>query len=217
MTAKSSLCKSLLILAIFTSSLFQAKHTREFEILMSSEREGFFFGLNNNDGNGIITNPFADRIIGANYVLNGLIFPQGTISKQQEDFNKDKHGNNLPREIGNFYCEAIVTKDLAFTPMGFPREGTVAELVTWEFYFRKKCGRQENTIIVKGRVNAGVLEPDREDRNPVGFKAKDLAVVGATGCNFAMPNVLEKARAYLSPTGQILLLVKFKNQIEYED
>jgi len=208
---------SLFIAIVAISMLSHARSTKEIQVLISPQQEGFFFGLNNGDGNGIITDPFAERSFGSSYILNGFIFPQGTISKNQENFNVDRHGNELPREIGTFYAIANVTEDLAFTPQGFPDQGTVVELVTWQFDFRKECNHSENTIIAMGKVEAGEIESDRDNRNPIGFRAEDIPVVSTTGCNFAVPNTIVSAKAYLSPEGQMLLVVKFKHDIEYKD
>jgi hypothetical protein len=216
MTAALSLRKSLLVMAMFASVLSQARTHREFDILISPEQDGFFFFMNDNSGNGMIENPFANRVAGANYILNGEIFEKGTISKHQENFNEDRHGRNLPKPIGTFFCIANVTEDLAFTSQGFPEKGSVAELVTWEFVFRKSCDG-ENMVVAMGPVYAGEVESDESDENPVGFRAEGLPVVGTSGCNFAVPNTIEKAKAYLSPTGQILLVVRFQHSIEYQD
>jgi hypothetical protein len=215
MITKLSVYKSLLLIVLFLPSLSQAKDAREFDILVSPEREDFFFYMN--VGGELVENPFAPRPAGANYILNGEIYPKGTISKHQENFNFDRHGRELRHPIGTFFCIANVTENLAFDPMGFPEQGSLAELVTWEFHFRKECDGQSNTVVAIGSVQAGTIESNKEGQNPVGFRAQDLAVVGTTGCNYAIPNVLEKAKAYLSPTGQILLVVKFKNEIQYRE
>src|SRR5436190_23739360 len=88
-----------------------AKETKKLQIVVNPF--GFSFFLNVGEG-GIITDQAAPRPAGSSFLISGLIFPSGTMSKNQSSFLVDKHGNPLTEEnsLGRFQTFEKMLVDL---------------------------------------------------------------------------------------------------------
>jgi hypothetical protein len=190
----------------------KVKKTKKLQLLVVPSDPSFMFALN--AGNGIITNPNTPRPQGSYYATTALIFPGGTVGKNQSDFSVDKHGNpiNFNDNLGVAYVKDTMIRGLVFTNV--PPVGTLIEQAAWSFHFKHSCDGG-NDIYAMGLAKVGNFPAQS------GKSIYDLAfgVTGGSGCNRTIDKNSFKAKVYLSQTGPVVSLVKvkFKKEIEYKN
>jgi hypothetical protein len=93
--------------------------------------------------------------------LNGLIFRAGTINVTQANYTVDTHGAALTaaNSMGEWQCVGNVLVDLLNLP-NVPPQPTIAELITWTFFFKHSTKTDPNDIFSSGAVTTGVLAPN---------------------------------------------------------
>src|SRR5437762_12543288 len=115
---RASLVAAVIFLSTFAPyAQVKAEETKHLQVLINTNLPSFKFVIN--DGTGLhYGNPFYPRPFGSNYVLNGLIFPAGTIKIAQPDYRFDTHGVPLTAEnsIGEWQCVGNVLADLLKLP-----------------------------------------------------------------------------------------------------
>lgn len=199
---------ALIALALVFALSLDAKKTKKIQVLVNPDDSAFLF-YGNNGGGSIGTNVFAPRTAGGYYYLNGMIYPGGTIDREDDCFSTSED------TIGEFFCVANLISDLTFDG-NFPAQGTLVEDVRWDFYFNEECDDQANNIIAFGKVLAGVFQP-----NSVGFSGEGMPVIGSK-CNDD-ENHIKSAKAYFNNFSvctagpQILIEIEFEDKIEYKD
>ena len=186
-----------------------ANETKTLQVLINASNPSFKYVIN--DGAGLhYNNPFYPRPFGANYILNGLIFPGGTINIDQPDYTVDTHGIKLTEanSIGLWECIGNVLTDLLNLP-NVPAQPTLAEQVTWDFFFKPRGGRVADNIYASGAATTGVLAPSQ----PL-FTVVE-AVIGGIGQDDNIGGEFTAQIYFQQSTGSMLINVTFDNNIRY--
>jgi hypothetical protein len=180
-----------------------AKETKKLQIAINPFDSTFF--LNVGEG-GIITDPSAFRPAGSYSLLNGLMFPSGTMSKNQSSFTVDKHGNPLTEEnsLGRFQSFDKTLVDLL--PDMIPA-GAFVMMSEWGLYFKEECHDKPNNLFLFGASKMGTFAVNEV------FLSWALGVLG-TGCN--MENNSATATLYFAPDFTSLIKIKFEEEIKYD-
>jgi hypothetical protein len=190
------------------------KKTKKLQLLIVPNDPSFIFALNT--GTGITTDPGASRPQGSYYEISALIFPGGTIGKNQTDYSVDKHGNpiDLNDNIGIAYFLETMIQALDFSgPL--PPMGTMIEQSEWRLNFKDSCNGTNN-IYTMGLAKVGHLPPQ------TGKEVYNLSggVTGGSGCNRTIDKNSFKAKIYIPQTGSAvvaLVNVEFHDDIQYKD
>jgi hypothetical protein len=173
-----------------------------------------FSSMNTADG-ALDYNLDATRDLGVNTLLTGLIFPKGTVSKNQSDYSVDKDGNALDVDdrLGSWVAvENVVTSYDLTSPYQTP--GTILSFALWSYFFNSST--EKNNLYSTGRVKAATYADNYPSTsNP--FLYGRFEVTAGSG-DFAAeddsrPRVVE-TKLYLSTVGNMLITVKFDEEIE---
>jgi hypothetical protein len=187
----------------------RTNETKHLQVLINSANPSFKFVIN--DGAGLhYNNPFHPRPFGSNYILNGLIYPAGTINIAQTDYTVDTHRVPLTAEnsIGEWQCVGNVLADLLNLP-NVPPQPTIAELITWVFFFKHSGKGDPDNVYASGAATTGVLAPNQPLFNVLS------SVVGGTGRNNNIGGDLKAEVYFQKTTGIMLINVAFDNFIKY--
>lgn len=205
---RTSLAAAVILLAAFATNA-HANETKHLQVLINSADPSFKFVIH--DGTGLhYNNPFYPRPFGANYILNGLIFPGKTINVTQSNYTVDTHGTPLTAEnsIGEWQCVGNVLVDLLNLP-NVPAQPTIAELITWSFFFKDSGKSDPNDIFTSGAATTGVFAPNRPLFTVIG------SVVGGTGGNDNIGGHLSAEVYFQSTTGTMLINITFDDNATY--
>ena len=212
--SKASFKKPFLALMVFLlAASASASHgrstTKHIQVLINTGDPSFKFVIN--DGVGLhYGNPFYPRPFGSNYVLNGLLFPGGTVDVTQVDYRVDRNGIPLTaaNSIGHWQCVGNVLVDLLTLP-NVPPQPTNAELITWTFFFKTGDRGNPNNIYTSGVATTGVLATNQPLFNVIN------SIIGGTGPNDDMDHNLT-AQVYFQPaTGCLLISITFDRNVKY--
>jgi hypothetical protein len=207
---RAALVASLILLGIFApTARATADQTRTLQVLINASNPSFKYVIN--DGTGLhYGNPFFPRPFGANYILNGLIFPGGTINIDQPDYTVDTRGVKLTsaNSIGLWECIGNVLTDLLDLP-NVPAQPTLAEQITWDFFFKPHGRGTPDNIYASGAATTGVFAP----RQPL-FTVVE-AVIGGSGHNDNIGGELIAQVYFQQTTGSMLINITFDNNVRY--
>lgn len=207
---RASLVAAAIMLGEFTiTAQERPNETRHLQILINASNPSFKYVIN--DGTGLhYNNPFFPRPFGANYVLNGLIFPGGTINVDQPDYTIDTRGVKLTEanSIGLWECIGNVLTDLLNLP-NVPAQPTLAEQITWDFFFKHRGTGVADNIYASGAATTGVLAPGQP------LFTVTQAVIGGTGRDDNIGGDLTAQVYFQQKTGTMLISVTFDNNIKY--
>ncbi len=207
---QASLVAAVVLLGAFApSAQARANGTRHLQILINASNPSFKYVIN--DGTGLhYNNPFFPRPFGANYILNGLIFPGGTVNVNQPDYTVDARGAKLTEanSIGLWECIGNVLTDLLNLP-NVPAQPMLAEQITWDFFFKHRGGGVPDNVYASGAATTGVLAPGQ----PL-FTVIE-AVIGGTGHDDNIGGDLTAQVYFQQKTGTMLINVTFDNNIKY--
>lgn len=142
--------------------------------------------------------------------MNGLIFPGGTINVDQPDYTVDNRGVKLTAEnsIGLWECIGNVLADLLNLP-SVPAQPTLAEQITWDFFFKNHGRGLPDNIYASGAATTGVLAPGQSLFTVI------QAVIGSTGNDDNIGGDLTAQVYFQQKTGTMLINITFDNDIKY--
>ncbi|MGA8548709.1 MAG: hypothetical protein WB678_00585 [Stellaceae bacterium] len=207
---RASLVAAVILLGSFAPIVHAAANgTTHLQILVNGADPSFKFVIN--DGTGLhYNNPFYPRPFGSNYILNGLIFPGGTINVDQSDYTVNERGVKLTaaNSIGLWECLGNVLTDLLNLP-NIPSKPTLAEQVSWNFFFTHRDGWVPDNVYTYNSATTGVLAPGRPFFTVVG------AVIGGTGQDDNIGGDLTAQIYFQQNTGTMLINITFDNNIRY--
>lgn len=203
-TKKVSL--SVLFLTMTVVFVDAAKSTKKLQVMLNPQGPDFTFYLN--AGNGIVANPSTNRPAGSYALVSGLLFPGGTMSKNQSSFLVDKNGHLLSaaNSLGRWQTFEKTLTDINLNNL--PSAGTLIMMSEWGLYFNSECHEKPNNIYLLGSSTMGNLM-----FNEV-FLNWTLGMVGGTGCN--AHNNTATAKLYIASDGTSLIKIKFVEDVKYE-
>jgi hypothetical protein len=203
------IASAVILAAAFATSANAKNGATHLQVLINIADPSFKFVIN--DGTGLhYNNPFYPRYFGSNYILNGLIFPGGTVNVNQNNYTVNTHGVPLTsaNSIGEWDCLGNVLSNLLDLP-NVPSQPTIAEAVTWIFHFTNVGRGDPNNIYTSDTATTGVFAAKQPLFTVVG------AVVGGTGPNDNIGGDL-KAEIYFQPSSSSMLInLTFDNEIKY--
>src|SRR5579872_3191046 len=175
---KNSLSKVLLAVVVFglSAASVNARETKKLQVLVNPLDPTWSYTVFTATGIAV-DNPLAVRSIGGNYLINGLVYPGGTIKKNQATYAVDKHGNalNASNSLGMWFCFGKMLNTLDFAHL--PARGTLLELCEHHIQFNENCEGDVNDFYALGNTIMGIA----------GFNTPllvgNFGIVGGTGCN----------------------------------
>ena len=169
-----------------------------------------FWALNTAAG-ALTYNFSANRDLGSYYVAKGLIFPRGTVSKNQADYSVDQNNTSLLSidNLGMWFANEFVL--VAYNNSdNFPVAETVVTDGTWVFMFNNSTWK--DNLYATGRQKAHELNPSSNEPAQYG-RFEVSAGSGKYADHEGRPRVV-KSKWYLSTAGNVLIKVTFDEEIE---
>jgi hypothetical protein len=201
--------KMLFFSCLLMSSMMFAYRTRGLQLIVLPEDPSYIFALN--DGTGITHNPGGFRPFGSYYVTNALIFPEGTVNKDQESYLVDKNDNEIIEadSLGMAYFMETMLHDIDVQNM--PASGIPSELSVLHLNFKHKCYGVQNRLYALGSAITGTMAPQTAAFEFV------FGVVGGAGCNENVHGTSFSAKVYVAPDGRSAIIeLSFEEDIRYE-
>jgi hypothetical protein len=205
---KISILSVALLSIIALPVLAKTIETNEIQIVINQEAPTNVFAAN--IGATITDDIMTTLPAGTTIIQNGLIYPKGTVSLNQQSFTVDKNGNPLTQlnSIGTW--QSTTFELVEFDPNNPPAIGTATAIVTSVFEFNPVTNpNTPNEVITIGKE-----ELVNTPANGVQLSVIPMVVLGGIGKNTDAEGTAT-AKIYEAPDGQSqLMIVKFNKKIK---
>jgi len=214
MNFSKALLPAVLALVFGADVVAHTYKSHKFQVVLSPNTEGWegssFWALNTTS-DGLVYDFNTMRNLGSYYVAKGLIFPRGTVSKNQADYSVDKDNVSLldVDSLGMWISNEFVLVEYDNGEF-FPVAETVLTDGTWVFMFNNSTWK--DNLYAAGRQKAHAVNPSSNEPEQYG-RFEVTAGSGKYAHAEGRPSVI-KSKWYLSTAGNVLIKVTFDEAIE---